>query len=431
MRKHFHWAEAIAVVMLAHASALNVLGDFRAHAGEHNAGAMQATASVSPDSILFQDDFSGDLSKWEIVVGAWTIVDGRLRGVGGVNGWDAWIYAGDTSWTDYELSARVYFQPRGSNRSEAEFVLRCTEHWQNQYGGIGVFPYNWGPPGDSYNNRVAASYHVNGEDMVIARDTCMFLIPDTADVKMQVIGNRLAVYINGRFAWGDEHAPSLLHGRIGLGVIWDLTVEFDDVVVRRLSPASSFARLQTDTVSFGRVFSGTTSTKELTLYNDGATPLALAELYSYQPDLMLDTDCGVLLPGDSCIINIHFKPTTYGPVVGNGVIAFQGACEFANFVVTATVNYGQWEWLYAPYGYEFTGFCVGDSVINASGRFSGLFSGDYLGPRLFSSDLGSTWTVIDSLQGFDAFQLVGDTLFGAGVGLPGSPLQMSTDRGRT
>jgi len=43
------------------------------------ANAVTPTPTRTPaPAVLFQDDFSGDLSKWEVVTGTWEIIDAQL-----------------------------------------------------------------------------------------------------------------------------------------------------------------------------------------------------------------------------------------------------------------------------------------------------------------------------------------------------------------
>ena len=87
----------------------------------------QFIGSPRASAVLFQDDFSGDLSKWDVVAGTWDIVDEQLHGIGAGGGTDAWIYAGDGTWTDYALEL-TYFGDAIVN-----FAVRSTGHWTNEY----------------------------------------------------------------------------------------------------------------------------------------------------------------------------------------------------------------------------------------------------------------------------------------------------------
>jgi len=204
-----------------------------------------AVPKVLLDSILFQDDFSTNLQKWQSATGTWSIDDGKLKGVGHGVYIDAWIYAGDSSWTDYELSAKVFFKAGDAYQgSNAEFVVRSTGHWQNEYR-ISVWP----PSGFMIGYYTDSSF--SGWQMVSSGVP----IRDTAEIKVQVIGRRIAVYVDSEFVWGDGIPPSVhsvtsfattgttlfaglrgTSGRIGLGVIYDYVVMFDDVKVRQLHP---------------------------------------------------------------------------------------------------------------------------------------------------------------------------------------------------
>jgi hypothetical protein len=77
---------------------------------------------------LFQDDFSGDLSQWDVITGIWTIENGELSGIGQGGRIDAWIYAGDFTWTNYAFSAWIDF-----DTGNGILVARSTGHWENEY----------------------------------------------------------------------------------------------------------------------------------------------------------------------------------------------------------------------------------------------------------------------------------------------------------
>ena len=112
--------------------------------------------SQAEQKILFKDDFSGDLSQWDISEGTWEIDNNKLRGIGHGGGIDAWIYAGNESWTDYEISFTAYFE-----NGNAEIVLRSTGHWHDEYR-VSVWPEEYGTTGDDYANTYQFSHYKNG-----------------------------------------------------------------------------------------------------------------------------------------------------------------------------------------------------------------------------------------------------------------------------
>ena len=83
-------------------------------------------------AILFQDNFEDEgYDGWTPVgspCGTWWQENGELHGTGSGAGLDAWIYAGDESWTDYTFETTVIF-----GTGNAELVFRSTGHWQNEY----------------------------------------------------------------------------------------------------------------------------------------------------------------------------------------------------------------------------------------------------------------------------------------------------------
>lgn len=108
-----------------------------------------AEAKVCMAAVLFQDDFSGNLSSWNIAAGTWNIENGELHGIGAGGGIDGWIYAGDDSWTNYDFEARANLIEGG----EVEFVFRSMGHWIDEYR-LSLWSLN---KGYGYENYTATS----------------------------------------------------------------------------------------------------------------------------------------------------------------------------------------------------------------------------------------------------------------------------------
>ena len=68
---------ALARTVLAVTALMALLG-----ATPYSGGILRAEASASTATTLFSDDFSGDLSKWRVVTGDWSIQTGELLGHG-------------------------------------------------------------------------------------------------------------------------------------------------------------------------------------------------------------------------------------------------------------------------------------------------------------------------------------------------------------
>lgn len=60
-------------------------------------------------TVLLDDFNDGDFAGWTVVKGAWTITNGKLVGHETWPNLDAYIYAGDTNWSDMVFEADVLF----------------------------------------------------------------------------------------------------------------------------------------------------------------------------------------------------------------------------------------------------------------------------------------------------------------------------------
>jgi hypothetical protein len=182
---------------------------------------------------LFYDDFSGDLSSWMIQNGSWKVTDGQAEGIGAGGQVDGYMYAGDSSWTDYSLATKVTFVT-----GEAEFRLRSTGLFQNEYR-ISIWADN--VPGD-YKNTYAIGKYQNGSlSWFNNNDHIPFSSPvaSSASVRLDVVGNSISLYINNVLIDHVIDAQPLPGGKFGVGVIWNWTARFDDVTVTDLSDGTT------------------------------------------------------------------------------------------------------------------------------------------------------------------------------------------------
>lgn len=194
---------------------------------------LQSSSSIQTAGafeVLFSDEFSGDLSQWEIITGTWNTYNGKLMGQGHGGNIDAWIYAGNESWTDYEISFTVYFET-----GNAEVILRSTGHWQDEYR-VHIWPEDYGSTGDPYANTYGFIYYKNGQQYSSIEEhrLCPVPITNPANIRVSIIGNKISLYINSTFVDSIIDLEPLPSGRFGLGVIWSLESSFDNVVVRKL-----------------------------------------------------------------------------------------------------------------------------------------------------------------------------------------------------
>ena len=186
------------------------------------------TPSATPTpTVLFTDDFTdGAAAEWIQTHGTWIVVDGQYEGVGAGGNVDAWTYVGDEAWTDYSFQARVIFES-----GNGEMVFRSTEHWRNEYR-LGI----WWQQSPDYANHLGLSKYKQGVSTMLWDQVCPIPITNPVDVKVDVIGSKIRVYINGVKVMDIHDPDSLEKGRVGLGVVWDWRARFDDVQVKALTP---------------------------------------------------------------------------------------------------------------------------------------------------------------------------------------------------
>lgn len=188
--------------------------------------------SHADQKVIFKDDFSDDLSKWDIIAGTWGIQNNKLRGVGYVGGIDAWIYAGNESSTDYEISFTAYFVD-----GNAEIVVRSTGHKHDEYR-VELFSQDWGNTGNEFRNTYAFISYKNGEQYRIQDSSgivhrlCPFEITNPANIKVSIIRNVLKLYINEIFVDSFYDLEPLPAGNFGLGVVLAGECKFDNLVVQ-------------------------------------------------------------------------------------------------------------------------------------------------------------------------------------------------------
>ncbi len=156
--------------------------------------------------------------------GNWQLTGGVYDAVG--NGADAWVYAGDMGWTDYGLEVRANMLT-----GNTELIIRSTGHWQNEYR-ITVWPYYSGE--GNYYNRVELTRYKNGVGTSLWGIEPGDPIPNVTTIRLEAKGNRIVIYVNGNIQIDYTDSDPLLSGRIGLGVIRDRHVQFDNLNVATL-----------------------------------------------------------------------------------------------------------------------------------------------------------------------------------------------------
>jgi uncharacterized repeat protein (TIGR01451 family) len=241
-----------------------------------NAGSLiEDDNTTAVTSTLLFDDFSGDISKWSDPIGTWNIEEGELVGQAGYDG--GWIYAGDTSWTNYEFQAKLFFY------SNAQLVFRSTGHLQNEYHlDLKQLDQVMGNTYAIYKYQEGILTDLSGGDIyspVPLANPCV--------VKVQVTGNYLILYINDHYITEIFDPDPLPNGRIGLGMNYDFWVRFDDVLVTTLPP---LMLLPTEQEKVGHPTDAITYTINLENHTGITDSFDLEALPGYQWMTTLSTD---------------------------------------------------------------------------------------------------------------------------------------------
>jgi hypothetical protein len=182
--------------------------------------------------VLFSDEFDtpASLANWQIDRGTWTIENGQLVGRRYDSNWprDSYIYAGDITWTDYEVSFTAYF-----DNGDAIVMLRSTGgNWEQEYR-VQVFPWDWMGSGDPYRNRVAIDKFFQGQGTMLL-DIISPTVSNPAQIRARIQGSHISVYVNNRLVAEWTDSDPFINGRFGLGVVWELQSRFDNVIVWKL-----------------------------------------------------------------------------------------------------------------------------------------------------------------------------------------------------
>lgn len=167
---------------------------------------------------LFTDDFESGTVNWTAVNGAWsTTTDGstvyRQSNSSGL------ATAGDSSWTDYSISARAKFTGTSSS-AEAVIVGRVVSN--SQFYQLHIAPSGWA----IYKNS-------NNTWTNLASGPGSFSANQFYFLKLEFLGNRITAFINGTQMASVEDTSSSPHssGKIGLRS-YNSSANFDDVMVQ-------------------------------------------------------------------------------------------------------------------------------------------------------------------------------------------------------
>lgn len=183
---------------------------------------------------LFSDDFSsGNLNQWQIERGSWNVVNGALNSSYPCAGGDPYIIsAGDTSWTDYQLTIDI----------------RRLAGWD--YGGILFRKSAYG----YYRLEINPSLPYGGFARLSRSDTGQLaarswpFIPNTwSRLVIDVEGPSIDIYILDDaqnpiplISYTDLNGP-FLAGNIGLGLaagaVCPTQMDYDNVFIRQIAPS--------------------------------------------------------------------------------------------------------------------------------------------------------------------------------------------------
>lgn len=190
--------------------------------------------SPSPTTTLFSDDFSGNLSKWQIVYtgyGTVQIENGQLMmapkaATQASETHAPLVVAGDTAWKDYIFSVKINTTKQlrtGStpNPWEVGWVIFRYVDAQNFYYFINK------PNGIELGKLVAGQ-----QKFLYTAGTPKLTIGQWNNYKVTLKGNNIKITIDGTQVvnFTDTTASSFLNGKIGL-YNEDAKVYYDDVVV--------------------------------------------------------------------------------------------------------------------------------------------------------------------------------------------------------
>ncbi len=154
-------------------------------------------ASPSPTTGLFSDDFSGDLSKWQVVYTSANIVSGQLQLIPSNQTYNSptdthapLVLAGDTAWQDYvyQVTMKTVRQLRPSNPNpwEVGWIFFRVKDASNFYYFI------------QKTNGLEIGKLVNGNQQFIkTASTNPLTIGSTHTYKIALKGSSITVFIDG------------------------------------------------------------------------------------------------------------------------------------------------------------------------------------------------------------------------------------------
>lgn len=189
----------------------------------------------------FRDDFSGDLSKWEIAVGdtSWNIASGQLVGEIGWHG-STFIYAKNTyGLSDYELTADVM----NTAGIDQHFLFRVAQDKSSYY----LVELRYGDADWPQDGNSIRLWRYGGGYSLVTPDTPYNMVQNVFHkFKLVVEGLRIKVYVDGNLLMDivDSQQDGILSGGVGLqnyaGDYFYRPVRnvFDNIVISSISAGS-------------------------------------------------------------------------------------------------------------------------------------------------------------------------------------------------
>lgn len=221
---------------------------------------------VMAQKVVFQDDFSKDLSQWKVLVEdvvngtKWTVHDGFLdSGNGDTNPEPLAVMAGDASWTDVIMEADITVTAAGQGTGYLQVMARMKDT-SNCYAlryitGDPAALANEGLGGlKTANPEIWLVKRVGGKYAMLAQEGTAKAVPNVSNsgaelkglfirLKFEVVGNSLKGSIDsgkGYELFVQAKDSDLKSGAIGLGQ-QEYAASFDNVKVTQIVSAPGTA----------------------------------------------------------------------------------------------------------------------------------------------------------------------------------------------
>jgi hypothetical protein len=211
-----------------------------------------ATTEMVRPVILLLDDFEdGDDAGWTQVNRSWHVWQqtpgqnaylldgGYLPGACGRDGWTL-THAGDTTWTDYSLSADVDTSQGSWRNAELQLRVGTATSGSDTCLPVGYRLMVWTRYGSAPPKVALMRYDATSTAAVLAdvNGTATNLTPgdETNAVRVDAYGAHLDVWVNGLKVISVVDPHPLVAGGIGLRGIWESRPLFDNVRVTEIGP---------------------------------------------------------------------------------------------------------------------------------------------------------------------------------------------------